>query len=308
MQHHFQPRRELGKTGFIASQIGIGDLADRNVPVDKCVATLLRAIDAGLNVIDTAPSYENGYSEQIVGQALRGRRDGMFLIDKVDVHHEPVAPQVEASLSRLALDHTDAFVFHGVSKMEAWNLLAAPGGGMEQLRACIAQGKTRFAGISSHHPDVLEAAISTGLCDLVMFAVGPYCDSRFVERILPLTRAKGIATVCFKTFGAGKLLGDTAGYGRPLQERPRGKFSSGGQESPASPLLPHLSVRECVHYTLTCDPDVALLGMSFPNEQDAALSAAADFTPLTAGQMADIRGRAEQAIQGKGPCWWNPNP
>jgi aryl-alcohol dehydrogenase-like predicted oxidoreductase len=70
-------RRLLGKTGFEASVLGIGDLADRSVPLEKCVATLHRAMDYGLNLIDTAPMYESGYSEQIVGAALKGRRDGI---------------------------------------------------------------------------------------------------------------------------------------------------------------------------------------------------------------------------------------
>ncbi len=57
----FEPRRELGRTGFRATVLGIGDVADRALPMDTCVATLRRAIDAGLNVIDTAPGYEDGY-------------------------------------------------------------------------------------------------------------------------------------------------------------------------------------------------------------------------------------------------------
>jgi hypothetical protein len=49
--------------------------------------------------------------------------------------------------------------------------------------------------------------------------------------------------------------------------------------------------------------------MSFPNEQDAALAAAKNFTtPLTQDQMETIRQRAQLAIKNKGPCWWNPNP
>ena len=71
MQRQFQPRRQLGRTGFIATQLGVGDLADRKISLADCVATARRALDAGLNIIDTAPSYEDGYSETIVGQALR---------------------------------------------------------------------------------------------------------------------------------------------------------------------------------------------------------------------------------------------
>ena len=303
----FPALRPLGRTGFMASTLGIGDLADRNVPVEQCAATIRRAVDAGLNVIDTAPNYEDGYSERVVGHALRGIRDGMFVISKIDELTDPVAPQVEGSLERLAMDHTDAFVFHNLSDLAVFDALMRPGGGFEQLEACIARGLTRFGGISSHSPEVLRAALDAGVCDVVMFPVGPFVDERYVGEILPLARSRGVATVCFKTFGAGKLLGDVSGYNQPLQLRPRGKLSSGGMEH-VQAVLPRLTVAECVHYTLTLDPDVALLGLSFPNEQDEALAAARSFAPISAEQMDDFRQRAVEARREKGPCWWNPDP
>jgi hypothetical protein len=124
--------------------------------------------------------------------------------------------------------------------------------------------------------------------------------------VLPRCRELGIGSICFKTFGAGKLLGDTEGYQRPLQVRPRGKLSSGGNDAAAAPLLPHLSVADCVHYTLTLDPDVALLGCSFANEQAAAWAAARSFAPLTTARMDAVRTAAARAIAGKGDVWWNP--
>jgi aryl-alcohol dehydrogenase-like predicted oxidoreductase len=303
----FEPRRALGRTGVLTTALGIGDLADRSLPLEQCVATARRAIDAGLNLIDTAPGYEDGYSEQIVGMAVKGVRDQIFVIDKIDTLDAPVGPQIDASLQRLQLEHADAFVFHGLSSMAMFEWLSRPGGGFEQLAACIKAGKARFSGISSHHPDVLRAAITAGLCDIVMFPIGPFVDQRYVDDILPLAKAHSVATVCFKTFGAGKLLGDTAGYNQPLQLRPRGKLSSGGASN-TSATLPRLSVAECLHYTLTLDPDVALLGLSYPNEQDLAFAAARSFAPLDPAQMEDIRCRAIDARQGKGPCWWNPDP
>lgn len=308
MSKLFTPRRQLGRTGFIATQIGIGDLADRNVPIDQCVATVHRAIDAGLNLIDTAPSYENGYSEEILGKAFSARRavrDNLFVIDKIDHFRQSVAPQIDASLQRLGIDHTDLFVFHGCSTMDDWNYIASPGGGMDQLQDCIKSGKARFKGISSHNPDVLVAALNSGRCDVVMFPIGPYANPSYEQQVLPLTKKLGVGTVCFKTFGAGKLLGDTSGYNRPLANRPRGKVSSGG-DTAASPTLPHLSVEDCLHYTLSIDPDVALLGLSFPNEQDAAFAAFKRFAPLGATELAEIRHRAVSAIQEKGDIWWNP--
>lgn len=301
----FAPRRPLGRTGFTATALGIGDLADRRLPIQQCIATARRAIDAGLNLIDTAPGYEDGYSEQIVGEAVKGMRDRMFIIDKIDELEQPVAAQIEASLSRLKLDHVDAFVFHGLSTVEGWKQIAAPGGGMEQLAKCVKAGKVRFRGISSHDPDTLKMALESGLCDIVMFAVGPYVHPRYVMETLPLAKKLGVGTVCFKTFGAGKLVGDTSGYNQPLSERPRGKASSGGS-SESVPQLPHLSIRECLHYTMTLDPDVALLGLSFPNEQDAAFEAARSFKPLSSAEMGEIKRRAVEAIANKGKCWWNP--
>ncbi|WP_434301256.1 aldo/keto reductase [Corallococcus exiguus] len=301
----FTPRRALGRTGFTATAVGIGDLADRTVPREELVATLARALDAGLNVIDTAPGYEDGLSEEVVGEALHGRREGVFVIDKVDELDAPVAPQVEASLRRLGLPSVDLFALHAVKSLAQWEELARPGGALEQLEACVAKGQARFKGISCHHPDALVAAVRSGRCDVVMFPLGPFVDARYVEQVLPLARAHGVGVVSFKTFGAGKLLGDTEGYGRPLQARPRGKVSSGG-EARDTPMLPHLSVAECVQYTLTLDPDVMLMGMGFPNEQDAALRAASAFQPLDAAGMQAVRERAHTAIQGKGAVWWNP--
>jgi len=296
-QRIFKPRRQLGRTGWQATILGIGDLADRTLPIEECVATARRALDAGLNVIDTAPGYEDGYSEEIVGRAVAGRRDQVFVITKIDHPDRPVAPQVQASLARLRMDAADCFLFHGVSELAAWQRIAAVGGPMADLEECVRRGQSRFRGISSHHPDVLRAAIESERCDVVMFAVGPFCDPRYVREILPLARRKRVGTVCFKTFGAGKLLGDTEGYGRPLATQPK---------VGAAPVLPTLTVEECVRTTLTWDPDVALLGLSSPKEQDAAFAAARTFAPLAPHETETIRRRAAAAVAGKGPCWWNP--
>jgi aryl-alcohol dehydrogenase-like predicted oxidoreductase len=301
----FTPRRPLGRTGFVSTVLGIGDLADRRLPIEQCVATVRRAMDAGLNIIDTAPGYEDGYSEQIVAAALAGRREGVFVIDKIDHMDKPVGPQVDASLAALRIDVIDLMVFHGLSSPDVWKKTIAPGGAMDELGRCVEAGTVRFCGISSHDPDVLREAILSDACDVVMFAVGPYVHPRYVLEILPLAKSRNVGTVCFKTFGAGKLVGDTVGYNQPLQDRPRGKVSSGG-ETDAPATLPRLSVEECLHYTMTCDPDVALLGLSFPNEQDAAFAAARSFQPLTQEAMADIRTRAIEAIKEKGKSWWNP--
>ena len=291
----FLPRRGIGRTGFVATRIGAGDLADSSLPFDECVATLCRALDAGLNVVDTAPAYEKGLSERIVGAALRGRRRAdVFVIDKIDHLDQPVAPQIDGSLGRLGLDAADLFVFHGLKQLADWRALAAPVGGFDELATCVRAGKARFRGISSHHPDVLVAAIDSGLCDAVMFPVGPFVDRRYLDVVLPKARAAGVGMVSFKTFGAGMLVADTSGYGQPLAPATTARVGA------------RLSVTECVRHTLTYDPDVALLGLSTPAEQDAAFTAAHGFTPLPPDELRALEARAATTIAGKGPTWWTP--
>jgi aryl-alcohol dehydrogenase-like predicted oxidoreductase len=305
MPARFQPRRSLGRTGFVATSVGQGDVADRALPKERLVALVRRALDAGINVIDTAPMYEDGYSEEIVGEALRGRRDGVLLVDKVDDLDAPVRPQLDASLERLGHATIDLVLFHAVPDLASWSRLAAPGGAFDQLAEEVARGRARFRGVSSHHAGVLAAAVESGLCDAIMLPVGPIGDPRYTAEILPRARERGIGTIGMKVFAGGKLLGDTEGYQRPLASRPRGKLSSGGSDD-ATPTLPTVPVAECLRHARTLDPDVLLLGLSFENEQDAAFAAAAaSSTAMGAAELEAFRVRAAEAARGKGRVWWD---
>jgi 1-deoxyxylulose-5-phosphate synthase len=100
--------RILGSSGFKASILGIGDLADRALPLEKCVAAIHRTLEDGLNLIDTALGYEDGCGEAIVVSALRGRREGLFVIDKIDDLDTPAGPKVDASFKALGLGRQSA--------------------------------------------------------------------------------------------------------------------------------------------------------------------------------------------------------
>lgn len=284
----FSPRRPLGRTGFVATILGAGDLADASLPFDDCTATLRRALDAGVNVVDTAPMYEDGLSERIVGAAVRDRRGGVFVVDKIDALDEPVGPQVDASLARLGLPFVDAFVFHAVNDVARWNTLQRTGA-LRAVDAVVRAGKARFRGISCHHPDACVAALRSGWCDVLSFPLGPFVDRRYEDDVLPLARSLGVGTICFKTFGAGMLVADTDGYGKPA----------------TGDVGPPLTVDDCVRYTLSLDPDVALLGLSNAAEQDAAFAALERATPMDEAERADVRQRAAARIAAR-PTWWNP--
>ena len=142
--------RILGSTGFNASMLRIGDLADRAVPMERCVATIHRAMDFGLNLIDTAPGYEDGYSEAIVGAALQGRREGMFVIDKIDDLDKPAGPQVDGSLKALGLGMVDLFVFHAGTTLQDGNCVTNGGRvlGVTALGSTVQEAIDRaYAGI-----------------------------------------------------------------------------------------------------------------------------------------------------------------
>ena len=138
-------------------------------------------------------------------------------------------------------------------------------------------------------------AIDLGVCDVVMLPVGPCVDRRYVDEVLPRARAKGVGTISFKTFGAGKLVADTLGYGRPMHDG-----------APLGRALPALTPEECVRCVLTIGPDVALVGCSTAEEQDAAMRGAWTFAPMTDAELEDVRRRAWIAIEGKGARWWDP--
>ena len=80
-------KQELGRTGMQVTPLGFGgaEIGFESASLDTVRKLLNAALDAGLNVIDTAPNYESGYSEEIVGRAVRGSpRERVFVIDKVD--------------------------------------------------------------------------------------------------------------------------------------------------------------------------------------------------------------------------------
>jgi aryl-alcohol dehydrogenase-like predicted oxidoreductase len=119
-------RRILGASGMSVSELGLGTMmfgAWGNVDHDESIRTIRTAIDAGINLIDTADVYSSGESEEIVGRAIKGRRDEVVLATKFFHPMGPDANQrggsrrwvmqaVEASLRRLDTDHIDLYQMH----------------------------------------------------------------------------------------------------------------------------------------------------------------------------------------------------
>src|SRR5262249_28751315 len=149
----------------------------------RLVAVLERALELGVNLLDTAPSYEDGLSETIVGHVVRARpsREGVFVVDKIDRLRSAVLPQLDSSIFRMRIDWIDLAAFHGVAEPAELDRLLAKGGGFDQLDVAKREKLIRWRGISTHHPDVLARVLDSGRADVVMFPLGPYVHARYRE-------------------------------------------------------------------------------------------------------------------------------
>ena len=168
------------------------------------VAALRQGLDFGMTLIDTAEMYGEGGAERIIGEAIAGRRDEVFLVSKVYPHHASergVVAACERSLSRLKTDHLDLYLLHWRGDIA----LAETVAGFEQLRAA---GRIRDWGVSNFDRNDLE--------ELLALPDGAHCaanqvlyhlDCRGIEwDLLPLCRRRHIAVMAYSPFNEGRLL------------------------------------------------------------------------------------------------------
>ncbi|TGW06942.1 aldo/keto reductase, partial [Mesorhizobium sp. M2D.F.Ca.ET.145.01.1.1] len=155
--------RPLGRTGIKVSPYCLGAMmfgSIANPDHDECIRIIHKALDFGINFVDTADRYSNGESEEIVGKALKGRRDKVVLSTKVngqmgkDANSQGnsrrwIIQAVEASLRRLQTDHIDLYLIHR----------PAPDTNIEEtlsaLTALMRAGKVRAIGSSPFPPSEL---------------------------------------------------------------------------------------------------------------------------------------------------------
>ena len=158
--------RQLGRTGLQVSPIAIGGAAFTYVQESRgwnpmsdegrhlVHDTLNAALDGGINYIDTAPAYGNGYSEQLVGEVMRERRQDCVLASKVWYEHDRsgVIESVNGSLKRLQTDHIDILQIHGRMFLPEEVEHILHGGVLEALLELREVGKIRHIGITSEEP------------------------------------------------------------------------------------------------------------------------------------------------------------
>ncbi|HEY3818257.1 MAG TPA: aldo/keto reductase [Polyangiaceae bacterium] len=206
------PRRPLGKTGVAVSILGIGGshLGDVRDP-DEAVRIVHEAIDAGINFFDNAWEYHDGWSEEILGRALAGKRDQVFLMTKVCTHGrkaDVAMKQLEDSLRRLGTDHLDLWQIHECIYDNDPDLHFAPDGVVGALQQARQQGKVRFVGFTGHKDPRIHLAMlgHPFPFDTVQMPLNCFDGAfrSFENVVVPEAVQRGIAPIGMKSLtGAG---------------------------------------------------------------------------------------------------------
>ncbi len=199
--------RKLGNIGYDASVVGFGAMLTDDPSV------LERALDMGINYVDTARSYKRGNNEIMVGRVIKKRRKDVFLTTKNKQRSmKTIVKDAEESLKALDTDYIDCFLAHDLTSREQVineDIMSA----LEKLKK---EGKVRYIGISTHssEAEVIDAMIASKFYDLVTVKYNYRSDEKLKKAVERANKA-GIAVVAMKGMG-GKwwtyIIGWRRGY------------------------------------------------------------------------------------------------
>jgi len=210
-------QRPLGTQGLNASAQGLGCMGMSEFygegNDEESVATIHRAIELGVNLLDTAAMYGSGANEQLVGRAIADRREEVVLATKFGIvrsgdpgersingRPEYVKQSCDESLRRLGTDHIDLFYQH---RVDPDTPIEETVGAMGEL---VQQGKVRFLGLSEAAPATIRRAHETHPISALQTEYSLW--TRHVEEeLLPLVRELGIGFVAYSPLGRGFLTG-----------------------------------------------------------------------------------------------------
>jgi aryl-alcohol dehydrogenase-like predicted oxidoreductase len=210
-------KRRLGRNGPEVSAIGLGCMGMSEFYVGgsekESIATIHHALDRGVTFLDTADMYGWGANEELVGRAIAGRRDEVFLATKfgnvrgpngefLGVRGDPeyVRSACEASLKRLNVDTIDLYYQHRVDTTVP---IEDTVGAMAKLKD---EGKIRFLGLSEAAPLTIRAAYATSPITAVQTELSLWSRDAEAE-VLPTVRELGIGYVAYSPLGRGFLTG-----------------------------------------------------------------------------------------------------
>jgi len=268
------PLRPLGATGEMVSALGLGG---HHIGLMKNQREAIRlihaAIDAGITFMDNAWEYHDGRSEVVMGKAIRGRRERVFLMTKVCTHgrgRREAMRQLEQSLRRLHTDHLDLWQVHECVYDNDPDLHFARGGVIEALDQARRQGKVRFVGFTGHkHPDIHLAMLKQDyIFDTCQLPLNCFDGSfrSFEEQVLPVLVRRGIAAIGMKSL---------SGDGRQVKEKV-------------------VTAEEALRYAMSLPVATTVSGIDSMKVLRQNLRVAQGFRPMSKRQMDALRKRVRK--------------
>ncbi len=200
-------KRELGRTREKVPAVGMGtwEMGDvQNEGRTLELKALRRGIELGMTMIDTAEMYGHGNAEKLVGQAIKGNRDEVFIVTKVSPEHfgyEDVLRSCEASIRRLGVEHVDLYLLHWPShKVPIEETMKA----MEEL---VSRGKTRYIGVSNFSvAQTLKAREALPRSEIVCNEVRYSLTHRDIEsELLPFCQRERLTVIAYSPLDTGKI-------------------------------------------------------------------------------------------------------
>ncbi len=206
----------FGNTGRAVASIGQGSWYIEQGDQREAMAALRRGLDLGLAHIDTAEMYGDGRSEAIIGEAIAGRRDEVFLVSKVLPHNASKAgtrAACERSLRHLKTDRLDCYLLH-------WRGPHPLAETFDAFEALKAEGKILSWGVSNFDEDDLDEALSVAgsghiACNQVLY----HLRERAIEHaVIPWCERNGVAVTAYSPFGHDDFPSPGSGGGKVLAE------------------------------------------------------------------------------------------
>jgi aryl-alcohol dehydrogenase-like predicted oxidoreductase len=289
------PTRNLGKTGYKVGIFSLGGQAalEHANNFDAAVPIIERALDLGVNYIDTSSIYggPERWSEQYVGKVMAHRRTQAFLATKTKERtRDDSMRMIEKSLQLLQTDHVDLWQLHDIGTMTDVNAVFAKGGAMEALIEMQQQKVVRYLGLTGHYrPDALMEGIRRYPFDTVLMdmnAADPHHFS-FNDGLLPLAVERQMGIIGMKIPGRSRLL---SSWTPPSIEDQKHSWEGMTIQTDRAGTL---TMREAMYYTLSRPVSTVIVGCDNIAQLEENVHLAREFTPLSDSQAQQLVARAE---------------
>jgi len=256
-------KRPLGKTGFMVSLFGLGGAGVIAAPgkKDEAIYIINRALDLGVNYIDTAPSYADGVSESHIGEVMKERRSEVFLASKtLERSYDGTMRLIEKSLRRLQTDYLDLLQVHGIRDRDDAMAALKDDGAVRALEGLKKQGVIKYTGVTGHRqPAALLYAMEAFDFDCVLMPLNPAdVHSRsFKDELLASAADEGVGIIAMKVASYGRL------------------FRSEGIAS----------MEQALGYVLSLPVSTAIVGISSIEQLEENIDIAKNFSTFPADKM-----------------------